>query len=122
MTALHWACKRNLTELIPILLNNRSDASQHDFLQRTPLYYALKSLNFDVVRVEQCNEVTADKQSGPLYEAAEDGVGGGEERQTAVQPAHASPHGASDPNEPAERSGQVQQVRLVPRHVAVQVV
>ena len=41
MTGLHYACKNKNLELIKILIENKSDLDARDFVNRTPLFYAL---------------------------------------------------------------------------------
>lgn len=41
MTALHWACKKGLVEMVELLIKNHADVDAVDILHRTPLYLAI---------------------------------------------------------------------------------
>lgn len=49
-TALIWASKRGLTEMVDFLIRNKSDPDAVDMFNRTPLYLAIKLNNEHIVR------------------------------------------------------------------------
>lgn len=49
-TALIWASKRGLTEMVDFLIGNKSDPDAVDMFNRTPLYLAIKLNNEHIVR------------------------------------------------------------------------
>jgi ankyrin repeat protein len=50
-TALHWAAKRNLSEIVTMLLKAGAWPNPKDTLNRTPLYLACRENNFEVVEI-----------------------------------------------------------------------
>ena len=50
MTSLHWACKRNHTEIINNLLSMNPNIDCKDVLGRTPLYFAYCNENIEIVK------------------------------------------------------------------------
>lgn len=50
MTPLHWGAKKNDTSICETLINMGADFNAKDCLGRTPLFFALKNQNVDLVR------------------------------------------------------------------------
>ena len=51
MTALHYACKRENSELIKLLIEYNADLEAKDSVGRTPLFYSLLTENMDIIKV-----------------------------------------------------------------------
>ncbi|CAD8094367.1 unnamed protein product [Paramecium sonneborni] len=49
MTALHWACKKGLIEMVELLIKNHADVDAVDILHRTPLYLAIQGNYLEIV-------------------------------------------------------------------------
>ncbi|CAD8176508.1 unnamed protein product [Paramecium pentaurelia] len=49
MTALHWACKKGLIEMVELLIKNHADVDAVDILHRTPLYLAIQGNHLVII-------------------------------------------------------------------------
>ena len=48
---MHWACKRNFFEGVKLLLNHHADANHADYGGRTPIYYAVREKNTEIIKL-----------------------------------------------------------------------
>ena len=49
MTGLHWACKRNFTELASLLIKEKALLNSLDLLNRYPIYFAIQNRNEKII-------------------------------------------------------------------------
>ena len=52
-TALHIAVRKGHLDIVKLLVEKGSDVNAKDIAGRTPLWYAIKSENLEVVRVNR---------------------------------------------------------------------
>lgn len=50
-TALHIACASGFTDVVEILIKNHARVNIKDIVGRTPLYFATKNNNYEIVQV-----------------------------------------------------------------------